>query len=370
MKNRILMVCFALVCLFTVVSAEDATKTIVDISRVESSKEIVHSSDTGGKIKKIHFDTGAYIKRGSIVVEIQNEQIEAAYRQSESQYETAKINYEKAKEFAKDQQMLNLEKAERTLTTAKMSLAKAQKGTKQEQLDQLKLNVDTAKTNFETAKKNFDKNQLMYNDKLISEQIYLQVKSQYEGFENTYKGAEKALELAKKGTDDEDIKSLEAAIKEAEANYSYAKKVVDKEFWQYDINTAEAAMNSAKAAYDFAKTRYDDLKVKSEYSGLITAMDIEEGNKVLPGRALFTVSDNDTMILRVGVPEKNITSIKKNGKADVFIDTINKTYKGVIESINPIGDEKTKKFEVKVKINNSSHTAKDGMHGEVTVYIN
>ena len=345
-------------------------KSITEISRVESSKEIVHSSDTGGKIIKINYNTGRYVKKGDIIIELENEQVEAGYLQAQSQYESAKIAYERTKEFAKDQQVLNLEKAERAVVAANMALEKAKKGTKQEQLDQLKLNIDTAKTNYETIKKTYDKNLLMYNDKLISEQSFLQIKAQYESAENGYKSAEKAYELALKGADEEDINSLAAALKEAKANYEYTKKTVEKEYWNYDIRNSEAVMNSAKAQYNFAKKRFDDLKVRAEYTGMITQNDLEEGDKVSPGKPLFSIIDNDTMILRVGVEEKNITLIKKNGKADVLINTLNKKYKGVVDSINPIGDEKSKKFEVKVRIKNDGHAVKDGMHGEVTININ
>lgn len=372
MKNKLIYKLIAGILLIcgSAMGADDGEKAIVEISRIESSKVIIHSSDTGGKLKKVYYESGEYVKKGSIVAELENEQVEASFLQAQSQYELTIVNYEKAKEFGRDQQVLNLEKAEGAVTRAKMALEKAKKGVKEEQLEQMRLNINTAKTNYDTVKNNYDKNTVMFNDKLISEQVYLQVKSQYETAENTLKSAQKAYELALKGADEEDIKSLEAVVKEAEANYSFTKKSFEKEYWLYDIRSAEAAMNSAKAQMELAKKKYEDLKVKAEYSGMVTSMNLEPGEKITPGKPMFSIVDNNIMILNVWVEEKNIGFIKKNGKADVFVSTLNKSYKGQIDVVNPIADEKSKKFEVKVKIKNESHQIKDGMHGEVNIKIN
>lgn len=349
------------------ISSYAAISPIVTIAKFESSKEVIHSSDFGGKITNIYYTNGDFVKKGTVIMTIENDQVKANYKQVENQYLLAKANYEKTKNFSKDQQMLNLERSEKSLTSAKMSLQKAQNGAKQEQLDQLKLNVETSKVNYETTKKTFDKNQTLYNSQSISEQSYLQIKNQLESADNAYKGAQKALTLAKKGADIEDIKTLKASLDEAQGNYKVNKNMVDQKIWDYDISSAQSAMNAAKAVYDLSKQKYNELSVVAECSGMIVSLDIDEGNKVAPAKSLFSIISIDTMTLKVGIDEKYIANFNKNSKVDVFVSSLNKHFQGNIASINPRANEKTKKFEVKIKVNNTNHLIKEGMHGEVTI---
>lgn len=344
-----------------------AAQKIVTIAKIESSQEVIHSSDLGGKILNIYYQNGDFVKKGQVIMTLDNAQVKAAYDQSQGQYLATQSNFDKTKKFSKDQQILNLERAEKNLTAAKMSLQKAQKGTKAEQLDQLKLNVDTTKTNYETNKKTYEKNKTLYSTKAISEQQFLQVKTQFETSENAYLSAQKALTLAEKGADEEDIKTLKASVVEAQENYDITKKMIDQQIWNYDIKTTESSMNSAKAAYDYAKTRFDELSVKAETTGYITGLDIVQGNKAVPGKQLFSIINADSMVVKIGVDEKYIADFNKNSKVDIFVTVLNKHFVGKIESISPKANEKTKKFDVKIKVVDTSHILKDGMHGQVTI---
>lgn len=344
-----------------------AKEKIVTIAKIESSKEVIHWSDLGGKITKINYSNGDYVKKGTTIVALENNQIKATYEQSASQFLAAQSNYDKTKKFSKDQYLINLEKADKALVSAKMAYQKAQKGTKPEQIEQLKLNINSAKVNYETNKKNFEKNQALYGTKAISEQQYLQIKTQYETSENAYLSAQKSLALAEKGADDEDLKTLKASVNEAQENYDITKKMVDQQIWNFDIKTTESSANGAKVAYDFAKTRYDELNIKAEVSGYISDLDTSEGNKALPGKPLFSIIDADNMIVKIGIDEKFISSFNKNSKVDIFVSALNKHFAGKIETISPKANNKTKKFDVKIKITDTAHVLKDGMHGQVTI---
>ena len=363
MKKTILLM---LLMVFSLQSFAQSNK-IVTIAKIESAAEVVHSSDLGGKITGIYFGNGDYVKKGTVIMTLDNSQVKAAFEQSSNQYLATQTTYDKTKKYSKDQQMLNLERAEKALTAAKMSLQKAQKGTKAEQLDQLKLSVDTAKLNYETNKKTFDKNQNLYSTKAISEQQFLQIKAQYESSENAYLGAQKSLSLAQKGADEEDLKTLKATVKEAQESYNITQKMIDGQIWNYDIKATESQMNGAKAAYDFAKTKYDELSVRAEVSGYVVGLDTVEGNKATPGKQLFSLINADSMVVKIGIDEKYIATFNKNSKVDIFVAALNKHFTGNIQTINPKANDKTKKFDVKIKVNDPSHVLKDGMHGQVTI---
>lgn len=345
----------------------NVSKKVKAGAAIEPFKEVVHYSDTGGDIKNIFVINGKWVKEGDKIVELENEQIEAQYNQAKAQYLSAKAQYDRAKKFAKDQMENNLIKAERAMITARMSLQKAKQGTKKEQIDQLTFQVETAKSNVDTMKQTFENNKKLYEKNLISEQQYLQIKTQYESADNQYKSAQKSLELAKKGADDEDIKILEASLKDAEDTYKMTKKMKDDEAWQYDIQAAESAYLAADATMKLAEKKFNDLTITAKVSGVVGNLDIKEKNKAAPGTPLFIIMNNDDMLINVGLNEKEIVGVQKFNKAEIYVEAVDGYYSGNVYEINPIADEKTRKFDVKIKIKNSEHVLKKGMYGVATV---
>ena len=366
MKNKIIYILSLMILSLTTFAAAN-NNSVVTIAKIEGSNAVVHSSDAGGKITNVYYQNGDFVKKGTVIMTVQNDQVSTYMKQMEHQYLMTKANYDKTQKFSKDQQLLNLEKAKKSLVTSKMNLQKAQNGTKVEQIDQLKYNVETSKSNYDTLKKNYEKNKVLYTNKSISEQAYLQIKTQYESAENSYKSSKKAFTLAEKGADIEDINSLKAAVNEAQTTYNITQNMINQQIWNYDINAAAASMNSAQEAYKLAKKKNGELGVIAEVSGIISGLDIEVGNKVTSGKSLFSVSNIGTMQLKASLEEKNIGSIAKNSTVDIYVPTLKKHFTGTIDNISPVANPKTKKFEVKIKVNNNSQTLREGMFAQVSI---
>ncbi|MBN1469315.1 MAG: efflux RND transporter periplasmic adaptor subunit [Fusobacteriaceae bacterium] len=344
-----------------------ATNSVVTIAKIEGAKSVEHSSDEGGKIVKIYHQNGDVVKKGDVILTIQNDTVSSYLKQAESQYLMAKSNFDKTKKFSKDQQMLNLKRAEKNLIAAKMNLQKSQNGTKQEQIDQIKFNLEASKYNYETLKKNYDKNKALYQKNSISEQSFLQIENQYKAAENSYKSSQKSLELAQKGSDIEDIKSLKASVDEAQVTYNITNNMINQQIWNYDINVAQQSMNSAKAVYDLAKIKSGNLAVVAECSGVLSGLKLDEGNKVTSGKTIFSVMDTGTMQVKALISAKEIGNVKKNATVDIFVAVLNKHFTGYVYNIGQVADSKTKKYEVKIRITNSTKDLKEGMFGKITI---
>ena len=160
---------------------------------------------------------------------------------------------------------------------------------------------------------------------------------------------------------------MKAAVNEAQTTYNITQNMINQQIWNYDINAAAASMNSAQEAYKLAKKKNGELGVIAEVSGIISGLDIEVGNKVTSGKSLFSVSNIGTMQLKASLEEKNIGSIAKNSTVDIYVPTLKKHFTGTIDNISPVANPKTKKFEVKIKVNNNSQTLREGMFAQVSI---
>lgn len=161
----------------------------------------------------------------------------------------------------------------------------------------------------------------------------------------------------------------------AKNNYDKFKKLYDDElvsyleYINYENNyiSARGGYESAKANYESAKKAYDKLFRKADISGTVGNLFDKVGKKVTSTDTLFTVIDDSSMEAYVGFPANWLDEIEKGQEIKVEIPDVSKTFDGKIVEINPIAEANTKKFMIKIEVENKDGLIKDGMYSFVTV---
>jgi multidrug efflux system membrane fusion protein len=172
-----------------------------------------------------------------------------------------------------------------------------------------------------------------------------------------------------------DYAASKASMEIAKNNYEKFKKLYDEqlvsylEYVNYENNyiSARGAYESAKANYESAKSDYDKLYRKAEISGTIGNLFDKVGKKVAATDTVFTVIDDTSMEAYVGFPAEWLDEINLGLEVQVQVPAIDKTLTGKIVEINPIAENDTKKFKIKVAVDNKNKVVKDGMYSFVTV---
>lgn len=172
-----------------------------------------------------------------------------------------------------------------------------------------------------------------------------------------------------------DYASSKASMEIAKNNYEKFKKLYDQqlvsylEFVNYENNyiNARGAYESAKANYEAAESDYNKLYRKSELTGTIGNLFDKVGKKVAATDTVFTVIDDSSMEAYVGFPAEWLNEIKLGLEVTVEVPDAKETLTGKIIEINPIAEADTKKFMVKVAIDNKDKIVKDGMYSFVTI---
>lgn len=169
--------------------------------------------------------------------------------------------------------------------------------------------------------------------------------------------------------------STKAGLDIARNNYNKYKKLYNEKLISYleYINyenayiNATGAFESAKANYESARLDYDKLYRKAEISGVVGNLFGKVGNKIGATDTVFTVVNSRYVDTYVGFPAEWLNQIEEGLEVQVQIPDANKDFVGKITEINPIADTTTKKFKVKVTVDNSENLIKDGMYGYVTI---
>ena len=155
----------------------------------------------------------------------------------------------------------------------------------------------------------------------------------------------------------------------ARNNYQKFKTLYDKqlisylEFSNYEASytSAQGNLEVAKAAYMNAQDSYSKLIARAEISGVVGNLFIKEGNDIAAKETLFTILNDSKMQSYVGIAPEAISKVK--------IDALGKDYTAKIAELNPIADNTTKNFKVKLVLDNPDKEIKDGMFGNVVIPV-
>ncbi|MDR3259922.1 MAG: efflux RND transporter periplasmic adaptor subunit [Fusobacteriaceae bacterium] len=148
------------------------------------------------------------------------------------------------------------------------------------------------------------------------------------------------------------------------------KKLYEKKLISYlEYAPYENSFASASGNFESAKADYEKLLGKASIDGIVGNLFLKEGNKIEKENVLFTIVDDTQMESYVGFPAEWLNEIKIGQELEITISALNEVFSGKITEINPIADSVTKKFMVKISVENPDGKIKDGMYAIVKIPV-
>ncbi|GEQ86434.1 hemolysin secretion protein D [Patiriisocius marinistellae] len=134
-----------------------------------------------------------------------------------------------------------------------------------------------------------------------------------------------------------------------------------------DFITAKVAVAQAKANKSMAGKNLNDTKLYAPFTGIITAKITEVGATAAPSVPAFTIMKTDKVYAKASITESEISKLKIGTEASVSIASLNKTFKGKIDILNPSADALTRTFNVKVRLDNKDNELLPGMISSIQI---
>jgi HlyD family secretion protein len=200
------------------------------------------------------------------------------------------------------------------------------------------------------------------------------------------RGAEASLQLE------------QAALQKAQYDYDRAQQLGEKGFMSdTELKDAKASLDMASARVRSAeqmnlqaqanlkKARHDlkQVRIEAEMSGVITALNVEEGESAImgtinnPGTVLLTIADPSEMEAEVRVDETEVVRVRTGQKATVRLDAQpDTTFRGVVTEVGNsalraqvgLGQESVD-FKVVVAIEDSIPSIRPGLSASVDIAV-
>lgn len=163
-----------------------------------------------------------------------------------------------------------------------------------------------------------------------------------------------------------------AAMKAAKVNYEKSKKDYERFQALYRGNSVtDSQLEAAKLAYQSAETQYitanrqyEDTKVTTPISGIVTSRLVDVGNYVKMNSPVANVVDISKLKVIVNVAESDVFKMKVGDIVNITTEVYpGVVFKGKIATISDKGDE-AHTYPVEVDLPNSKmHPLKAGMFG-------
>ena len=262
------------------------------------------------------------------------------------------------------------------LAVAEKELADASEDAKSEKetaVKEAKKAVADQEANVKKAKEAYDLKASRYNELLSIESAYKNAQTSYSSAQSEVSKAEQALTQAEN--------TLEQAKEKLDSSWETYDDAVEKAEAQQQKESLEDQLISQtqeeKTIEQYSEL-IEDCVVKASMSGVITSLNVTEGN-VFEGGNVYTIQDNEHFIVTSSVDEYDIASIEKGMPAYIKTDAtkdVEMTGEVTYVAIAPTNSSgsmgaisNSASYTIKVSIDEADKNIRAGMTAKVSISL-
>jgi len=165
--------------------------------------------------------------------------------------------------------------------------------------------------------------------------------------------AESSLELARRNAERAERLSQAGAIAER-----------DLESARWNATNAEGTLADARARLASAGEQLEDTRVRAPFDGVVSERQVDAGDVVQVGAALFTIVDPRSLRLEAAVPADQIGRLRVGTPVEFSVGGLDRRITGRIERINPVVEPSTRQVRIYVGIPNGDQALTAGLFAE------
>ena len=338
------------------------TESIDVVGTLEAQPMVKLAWESGGIVSPFDLKVGDLVKKGDVLMELEESSLSSAILQAQSDLLDAKAELD------------NLKSANSALYTASQTLSDAEYTLRQYNTNRDYWNVkgsswdttEEARAEYYAAKQIVYEKDNAYKALLNSDDDSKRADA-YKEYQDAIAAREKELR---------DLNNLLGTY------YTYA---ADTDFILYD--QAEAAVEEARIDYNRYLDQTDVIaaaeanvqalentinqsKIIAPFNGTVTDISAVVSQMAASGDAAVRIDNFENLVVKVAVSEVDINKVNVNQKAIVTFDALpNKEYEGEVITISSAGnnDSGVVEFSVTVKVLNSDASVKPGFTAVVSV---
>lgn len=234
---------------------------------------------------------------------------------------------------------IDLAEAQAAYRRASAQLEKVRRGKRQEEIEEVRAQLKERKALMQKYERDLERASELLRSKIINLSEYNRTESDFLTAKYQVQRLEQSLRLAQMGERREDIEAQVAEVQRQKANLDRMKDELEKSI------------------------------IRSPITGFITKKHVEVGQWIQRGGQVADIVNIDTVLVRTGIREKDISHVTVGDSAVITVDAYPaKTFHGRVRDIIPQADVASRSFPVKIEIENPKFQLKGGMFARVTLF--
>jgi len=156
-----------------------------------------------------------------------------------------------------------------------------------------------------------------------------------------------------------DVEEQQAELERARAELDLATAVYERTqtlFEREAISRAEyeearANKRIAESEVKLLETRVGFGSVRAPHDLVVLRRHVERGDAVSANEPLFRVADLNRLVVRLGIPERDVVNLEEGQQTEINIDAYpGQAFRGTVQRIFPSADENSRLFTVEVSL--------------------
>ena len=263
---------------------------------------------TSGKVVAVGVDIGSYVKRGQMLVRLDDSELKLRVQQASAQLEQAKAAVRQSEE--------------------KIGLRPGQAFDPNRVAE-----VAAAKVAYELAEKNFQRAQKLIESGDVSRSFYDQQRAQRDQLKEQY----------------------DVALAQARQNYAA-------------VDVSRTGVANAEAAFALARQNLAYAVIPAPIDGYVTERTADVGEYVSPQQKVVTIVRTNPLRIRIDIPEQAIPEVRVGQSVSITTSAWpDKNFAGRVARIAPNVSAQSRTLTVEAEIENGSGALKPGQFATVRI---
>jgi HlyD family secretion protein len=344
----------------------------------------------GGKIEVIRFREGDRVRKGEIIAQLDDAELQAALAGATAQIASAEQQVSQAllqisviESQIQEAQLTRSQSQDDTL--GQVNTAKAGVASANAQLAEAQAQAKQLEAELKLAKDDRDRFDQLFRSGAASQQRFEQAQSQFNSLRETLQARRATIAAAQ-----EQVKAAQGNLTQSSATRlnpdirltQIQRLRTQNEQARAQLKAAQANLENARASRQAIEAQLQQLNIVSPIDGVVITRTTEPGEVIAAGKTVLTLINLGDVFLRGYIPEKQVGAVRVGQAAQVFLDSApNRPLSATVSKIDTEAsftpeniyfrdDRVTQVFGLKLQIANPGGFAKPGMPADATILTN
>jgi multidrug efflux pump subunit AcrA (membrane-fusion protein) len=332
-----------------IAESREVRDTIQVLGQIVFKEKVNISSKVSGRLSRIYIKEGKRVGRGELIAEIERLPFEITLKQQQSELEIAKRALELAEAKYSDA-LKGIEIKFKTITKAKADL-------------------NDKRVSYENMNSVLKNKTELFKAGGISNTELEGIKTQHTTLKTKYELAESDYEIQLVGYRDSDIRSEGRKVPSNSDEKIKIFKEINTKIEKAEVESAKSRVSQAQSSLLSTELLLKETYIRSPITGVIAVKNMEGGEMVKEDSVISTVMDISSVFVSMNLNEKDITKVKQGQKVMFTVDAFDseKKFSGIVDTISPVLDTKTRSVEVKASVSNINSALLPGMFARAAI---